>query len=182
MEYLLAESRVGIETILSVTSLVVTLYFWFVQANRERPDLRFFQLTDMRAVTRRVPGHEGVVRLCVQQLDSHGVLVANNSSRQNAIVNYECSFQYQGQTVVGDWGYVDDDKPPWNVGPDSSIGLGLAFFFDVAEDFEIPDQLEFSVTFFAVNGKRFDSRFWLKAPRLSVQRTSGSHSQSAKAA
>lgn len=176
MNCLLAQSQPRIETILSVTSLVITVYFWFVQANRERPDLRFFQLTDFRAVTRRVPEQEGVRRLCVQQLDSCGVLVANNSTRQNAIINYECAFLHQGRTLQGDWGYIDDNKPPWNIGPESSIALGLAFFFDVEDDFEVPAQIEFHVSFITVSGKRFESRFWLKAPSLRVQRELGSDS------
>ncbi|MFK7819769.1 MAG: hypothetical protein AB8G99_13700 [Planctomycetaceae bacterium] len=169
MYCLLAQVEVGVEAVLSTVSLIVTLYFWFVQANRERPRLRFFQLGDFRANLRSIPGQEGVKRLCVQQMDSYGVLVANDSTRQNAIINFECSFRRGGQWVQGDWGYVGDDKPPYNIGPESSIALGLAFFFDVEDSFEIPPQLEFRVTFNAVSGGKFVSRFWLKAPNLSVQ-------------
>lgn len=169
MAYLFAQSSIGIETLLSIVSLGITLYFWFVQANRERPRLRFFQLGDFRANLRRVQGQEGMRRLCVQQMDSSGVLVANDSTRQNAIINFECAFRYNGRWIQGDWGYVDDNKPPWNIGPESSIGLGLAFFFDVEENFEIPAQIEFRVIFKVVSGNQFASSFWLKAPNLSVQ-------------
>lgn len=169
MNYLVGQSPVGIETVLSVASLGITIYFWFVQADRERPRLRFFQLGDFRASLRRVQGQEGMRRLCVQQADSCGVLVANDSTRQNAIINYECAFRHGGKWVKGDWGYVDDNKPPWNIGPESSIALGLAFFFDVEEGFEVPPQIEFRVIFNVVSGKRFVSSFWLKAPNLSLQ-------------
>lgn len=168
MYCLLAESAFGIETAISVVSLAVTLYFWFVQANRERPRLRFFQLGDFRTNIRRMSG-DGIRRLCVQQMDTCGVLVANDSTRQNAIINFECAFRHNGHWIQGDWGYVDENKPPWNIGPESSIAIGLAFFFDVDADFEVPNQLEFRVIFNVVSGGQFKSRFWLKAPSLNVQ-------------
>lgn len=169
METLLTQYGVSIEAILSIASLTITLYFWFVKANRERPSLRFFQLGDFSANLRRMAGQDGMRRLCVQQMDSTGVLVANDSTRQNAIINFECAFLHNGRWVAGDWGYVDENKPPWNIGPESSVALGLAFFFDVEEDFEIPTQLEFRVTFNVVSGGQFVSHFWLKAPSLGVQ-------------
>ena len=162
----LAQSQFGMETIISVVSFVLTIYYWFVQASREKADLHIFQLMDFHAVCRRVPGREGVRRLCVQQVDSCGVLIANNSTRQNSIVLFECSFRHEGRAIHGDWGYVENDKPPWNIGPESSIALGLACFFDVPEDFEVPDDLLFRVAFVMVNGRRFTHDFSLKAPNL----------------
>lgn len=182
MFHLLAQSQPGIEVIVSTVSLAITLYFWFVRANCERPNLRFFQLADFRAVTRSIPGQSGMRRLCVQQVDSSGVLVANHSTRQNAIIKYDCSFQHNGQTIKGDWGYVNDDKPPWNIGPESSIALGLAFFFDVPEDFEIPNQIRFLVVFTTVSEKQFTGDFWLKAPSFNVQHELASGSGSRRAA
>ena len=79
-----------IEMVLSVASLTVTAYFWFVQARRERPQLTLHQVSGFRAVSRRHQQRDDCKRLCVQQLDSCGVLVANNSTRQNSIMMFDC--------------------------------------------------------------------------------------------
>ena len=165
---LLADSPVSMDSIFGFVSFLATIYFWVVQANRERPDLRIFQLQDFRAHARRVQGRDGIRRLGIQQLGGSGVLIANNSTRQNSIVMFECFFQHNGRTYHGDWGYVGDDAPPWNIGPESSIGLALACFFDVPEDFEVPDNLAFVVNFVTVSGAKFGHEFQLQAPRLST--------------
>lgn len=62
-----------------------------------------------------------------------------------------------GQQIRGDWGAVGEDKPPWNIGPESSIALGIACFFDVPQDFEAPDS--YGVKFISASGKRFAHTF-----------------------
>ena len=92
--------------------------------------------------------------------------MANHSTRQNSIVLFDC-FLITGQGLIqGDWGYTGDDKPPWNVGPESTIALSPACFFDVPEDFEVPADLEFHLQFLTASGKEFSHRFTKKAPRL----------------
>ena len=149
-----------IEILLSAASLTVTAYFWFVQARRERPQLRLYQVGGFRAVCRRHQQRDDCKRLCVQQLDSCGVLVANNSIRQNSIVMFDCWLLLpDGRELRGDWGSVGDQQPPWNIGPESSISLGLACFFDVPADFEIPETYQLGIAFVTASGKRFKHVF-----------------------
>lgn len=159
-----------IELILSVASFSVTCYFWFIQARRERAELRIYQIAPFRAVTRRHPDRDESLRLGVQQIDSSGVLVANNSSRQNSIVIFECQLQLpDGTTINGDWGTVGEDRPPWNIGPDSTIAMGLACFFDVPKDFEVPDEFHVLVHFISASGQRFPHRFSRECPLIAAQ-------------
>lgn len=154
----------SIEVVLSGTSLAITLYFWFIQARRERPQLRIYQIGGFRAVCRRHPQRDDAKRCCVQQLDSHGVLIANNSIRQNSIVLFDCWLLLpDGQQIHGDWGVVGDDHPPWNVGPESTIAMGLACFFDVPQDFEVPDSYEIGVEFVSASGQRYPHTFGREA-------------------
>ena len=125
---IMEESRMTgkpVELILSIASFGITLYFWFVQARRERAQLRFYQIGSFRGSIRRHQQRDDVKRLCVQQLDSCGVLIANNSIRQNSIVLFHCWFVLpDGTEIEGDWGSVGNDRPPWNIGPESSISDG----------------------------------------------------------
>jgi len=93
-----------------------------------------------------------------------GVLVANNSSRQNSIVRFDCHLVYAGGWLKGSWGYLNDDKPPWNLPPQTSIAISPACFFDVPEDFEVGEDLQFRVAFVTASGRRFSHRFTMKAP------------------
>ena len=68
---------VQFEVLLSFASLAITVYFWTMQARRERPSLRIYQIGSFRAVCRRNQERDDAKRLCVQQMDSCGVLIAN---------------------------------------------------------------------------------------------------------
>ena len=94
------------------------------------------------------------------------MLVANDSTRQNSIIRFDCFLHANGTVTSGSWGYINDDKPPWNIGPESTIALSPACFFPVADDFEIPDDLRFRIEFITVSGRRFGHDFTLKAPLL----------------
>ena len=157
---------IDLRMVFSGLSLLVTAYFWFVKARKERPNLQFYQLSDFRAVCRRHPEREGRKRLCVQQLDTGGVLVVNHSTRQNSIVLFDCLLRTDDGVIEGDWGYSGEDKPPWNIGPESTIAFSPACFFDVPDDYEVPDDLEFQIQFITASGKRFSHRFTKQAPRL----------------
>lgn len=155
------------ELIVSFTSLGLTAYFWLIQARRERPQLSIYQVGGFRAVSRRHPQRDDRKRLCVQQLDGCGVLVANHSIRQNSIVLFDCWLLLPGgQQIRGDWGTVGEDKPPWNVGPESSIAMALACFFDVPEDFELTKDYQIGVEFVTASGRRFAHTFFREAPAL----------------
>ena len=155
-----------IELILSGASLAITIYFWLVQARRERADLRVYQTGGLRAMLRRHPEHKDKKRLCVQQNSSLGVLIANNSSRQNTIIFFECWLQLpNGNHICGDWGIIGDDSPPWNIAPDSTIPMGMACFFDVPEDFVLPDHYALRVAFLTASGRRFWHTFGMQSPK-----------------
>ena len=158
-----------IEIVLSVVSFGVTAYFWLIQARRERPRLRIYQVGGFRCVCRRHQQRDDAKRFCVQQMDSCGVLIANNSTRQNSIVMFDCWLLLpDGQQVPGDWGTVDEDSPPWNIGPESSIALGIACFFDVPLDFEVPDSYQIGVEFISASGKRYAHTFTREAPVINT--------------
>lgn len=154
------------EVVISVVSLSMTSYFWLIQARRERPDIKFFQLRHFRATLRRGDPGQNNKRLAIIQMDSGGTLIANNSTRQNSIVRFDCFLRHKGNLIQGKWGYVDDDQPPWNIPPESTIAMSVACFFDVPEDCEIPENLDFRVDFVTVSGQRFSHMFSLNAPEL----------------
>jgi hypothetical protein len=160
------ESTLDMRMLMSGVSLGVTSYFWLVKARKERPNLQFYQLSDFRTACRRHSDKEGWKRLCFQQLDTGGVLVANHSTRQNSIIFFECYLLTDTGLITGDWGYGGDDKPPWNVGPESTISLSPACFFNVPKEFEVPENPEFHIQFITASGKQFSHRFTKQAPRL----------------
>ncbi len=160
-------SNAPIELIISCASFLFTAYFWFVQARRERPQLKIYQVSGFRSSSHRNQHRDGVRRLCVQQLDSSGVLIANNSIRQNSIVFFECWLLLpDGSQIAGDWGAVGDDRLPWNIGPESSISVGLACFFDVPDDFKLPNHFDIGVEFITASGRRFSQTFTREMPPL----------------
>ena len=152
-----------IETLLAVGSATMTGYFWLVRMNQERPQLVVYQLANFRW-TRRRGEVEGRNRLCVSQVDTGGVLVANNSVRQNSVLRFDCYLDVNGETVKGDWGWTGDDKPPWNIPPETTIALSPACFFDVPEGYEPPDGFKFRLELITVSGKRFGAELSQHAP------------------
>lgn len=161
------DELVDIRTLLSGASFLVTAYFWFVKARKEKPNLVFYQLSDYRDGCRRHPELEHSKRYHLQQLDTGGVLIVNHSTRQNSIVLFDCYLQTDMGEIRGEWGYSSDDKPPWNVGPESTIAFSPAFFFDVPEDFVPPTNPTVRVEFITASGTRFSHQFRKAAPRLS---------------
>ena len=162
------DGSIGIEMVMSGASCLFTSYFWLIKARKERPSLEFFQISDFRANCRRHPELEGTKRLCIQQLDTGGVLVANHSTRQNSIVLFDCILLTDHGAIQGEWGYSGDDKPPWNIGPESTIAFSPACLFDVPEDFEVPENPRFQIQFITASGKRFSHQFTKQTPRRSV--------------
>ena len=159
---------VDMELLMSGASLAVTAYFWLIKARKDLPHLQFYQLNDFRVVARRHPHEANKKRICIQQLNTGGVLAVNHSTRQNSIVFFECYLQTADGDVLGDWGYGGNDNPPWNVGPETTIPLSPACFFDVPEDFEIPDDPVFRMHFVTASGKQFVHQFRKHAPRLAT--------------
>jgi hypothetical protein len=159
------DGSIDLNLVLSGLSLLFTGYFWLVRSRKERPNLEFFQLSDFRCSCRRLSDREGVKRLCLQQPGTGGVLIVNHSTRQNSVVVFDCFLKTPSGEIAGDWGYSGDDQPPWNVGPESTIAFSPACFFDVPEDFEVPENPEFRIQFLTASGKPFSHRFTRQAPR-----------------
>ena len=157
---------IDVPTVLSIVSFVFTIYFWMVKANREAPKLDFYQLNDFMAIVRTKRDCDEVKRLCLSHRDQGGVLIMNQSARQNSIVLFDCYLLTEEGEVQGDWGYSGEDKPPWNIGPDSTIAFSPACFFDVPNDYEVPEDLTFRIEFITASGKRFQHTFQQYAPRL----------------
>jgi len=160
---------IDIKMVFSAFSFLVTSYFWLVKARKERPSLVFHQLSNFRMTTRRHQRREGWKRICISQIDTGGVLAVNHSTRQNSIIMFDCHLLTDLGLVKGDWGYTGEDKPPWNIGPESTIALSPAFFFDVPEEYEAPAAPEFIATFITASGKSFTHHFALEAPMRSSQ-------------
>ena len=163
---LLAFTDFPVDMALSVASATMTGYFWLVRARKERPQLTILQMRNFRQTLRSDGAAEGMKRLSLVQVQSRGVLIANQSIRQNSIVRFECSLEFGGQSIKGHFGYLDDDPPPWNIGPESTIALSLACFFEVPEDFEMPEDGNFHVEFVTASGHRFPHQFSLQAPEF----------------
>lgn len=153
----------SLELVLSVLSIVMTAYFWLVKARRERPHLKVFQLDAFNA-TLRSGREEGGKRLCLTQIGDCGVLIANNSSRQSSILRFDCFVHHDGRWLEGRWGYVNNDAPPWNIPPESTISLKLACFFDVPDEYEVTDEIELRVEFITAGGQRFGTKLFRNVP------------------
>lgn len=169
MPALLPDAYMGVlslELVLSALSITMTAYFWMVRARRERPCLTVFQLRDFRPTMRRGNAERKTKELALSQTDLGGVLIANNSTRQNAIVRFDCFLRNNGHTIKGHWGYLNEERFPWNIPPESAKAVSLACFFEVPEDFEPPENMPFRVELITVNGQRFSHRFTMRAPEL----------------
>ena len=152
-----------VQSLMAAGSAAVTGYFWLMKANKERPDLKVYQLANYRAMLRRGTAEQPGKRLGLTQIEPGGVMVANNSSRQNSIYRFDCYLKQPGGEIKGDWGWCHEDKPPWNIGPETTIAVSPACFFDVPDNYEVSDELEFRIEFVTVSGKRFRHTFGLQA-------------------
>ena len=167
---LFAQSGIGtaeiVRSVMAGGSAAVTGYFWFVKNRKEKPNLKIYQLGPYRPSLRRGNPETPGKRLGLTQLEPGGVLLANNSIRQTSVLRFDCYLKQGATEIKGDWGWSHDDKPPWNIGPETTIAVSPACFFDVPEDYEIQDDLEFRVEFITVSGKRFGQKLTLDAPTL----------------
>jgi hypothetical protein len=154
------------ETVLSVLSAAVTGYFWLIRSRQERPHLDIFQLRDFRPTFRHGDGAKKTKRLSLTQVELGGLLIANHSVRQNSIVRFDCFLHDHGSWLKGTWGYMNEDKPPWNIAPNATIAISPACFFEVPESYEPPDDLQFRLEFITASGRRFAKKLSLRAPEL----------------
>lgn len=162
---------IDLQTLFSAASLLLTLYFWCVKSRRERPNLEFHQLSHFRVTSRRQRERPGIKRVSLQQLDIGGVLAVNHSTRLTSIVLFDCELDLGAGhgTVKGDWGFAGEDRPPWNVGPESALAISPVCFFDVPEEIELPDNPVFRLRFLTAGGQTFAHVFTRLAPRVQIE-------------
>lgn len=169
MNEVLAQSladALSLDMIISCASMTITAYFWLVKARREQPCLEIHSIHDFSASLRGVPGGDDTKkRLCIWQRESGSFLIANHSTRQNSVLKFDCYVQINGGWMAGSWGYMGEDKPPWNVGPDSTVAISPACFFDVPADYVIPDKLSFRIELITVSGRRFGTQLMVTSSR-----------------
>ncbi len=79
-------------------------------------------------------------------------------------MRFDCFVRHDGRWLEGRWGYVNNDAPPWNIPPESTISLKLACFFDVPEDYEIAEEIELRVEFITAGGQRFAAKLFRNVP------------------
>ncbi|MEO1614641.1 MAG: hypothetical protein AAFV88_02250 [Planctomycetota bacterium] len=170
-----------ISMVLSSASCLCTSYFWFIKNRRERAKLEFHQLGNFTVSSREALGNPGFKRVWFQQFRPGSVLIVNQSTRQNSVVIFDCFLATPDGEVAGDWGYVEEDEPPWNVGPESSIAFHPCCAFDVPEDLELPENPSFRIEFITASGQRFSQTFHKYAPirsKLAQSRAKGNATQS----
>ena len=163
MDALLA--KVTLQSVMSTFSAVVTGYFWLIKARKERPSFTVHQLQSFRASLRR-GADEKSKQLSLLQTEPSGTLIVNHSTRQASIVKHEASIGYNGKVIKGRFGWVGEDRPPWNIGAESTLAMSMACFFDVPADCELPDEFDFSVEFVTAGGYRFTHIFDKAAPEF----------------
>ena len=94
------------------------------------------------------------------------VLMVNHSTRQNSVVLFDCYLITEEGRIRGEWGYGAEDKPPWNVGPESTIAFSPACIFDLPDDEEVPEYPEVLMQFITASGKHFSHRFTKCTPQF----------------
>jgi hypothetical protein len=154
--------QIRFEVFLSALSLVVTFYFWVIKARSEKPSLKIFQLWSFGSSPGRENAEQGTKTISVWPMESGGVLVANNSTLQNSIIKFDCYLKVADKWVKGTWGYQNQEKPPWNIAPQTTVALSPVCFFEVPKDFEMKDNAVFRIDFITISGKRFGHIFQYK--------------------
>jgi hypothetical protein len=150
---------------LAVLSICITVYHWVITMNREKPDLSFYQLNNFRSTIYGANSKKhDWKRLVFSQISTDGTLVANHSALQNSIVYFKCKLKYGSKSVDGDWGYLGDNKPPWNIPPQGSISLSPTCTFKVPKAFVKPDDYKLEIKFATTSGNGFVHTFLKEAP------------------
>lgn len=154
--------QIPFEILLSGLSLVVTFYFWLTKARGEKPNLKIFQLWSFGSSGGRVDEAAGTEKISVWPMESGGVLIANNSTLQNSIIKFDCYLKLDNKWVKGTWGYQNNEKPPWNIPPQTTVAISPVCFFEVPKGFQMKEEAVFRIDFITISGKRFGHIFQYK--------------------
>jgi hypothetical protein len=136
-----------LKVVFSVVSLVATLYFWLVRANRER----------VSVAVHAVSGFEGA-------LNDHGVgfwtgklFLANRSILPTAIVAGRAEVWWNGRWLVGNCVANDDSELPWNLAPSQVVAKNVIAAFDLPAGTErerVYQNQRLRFTFLTVEGRQ----------------------------
>lgn len=105
----------------STGSLVVTLYFWFVRANRER----------FSVGVHVVSGFEGSLEPGGIGVWSGKVFVANRSILPTAIVAGRAELWWEGRWLAGRLAEGDGSELPWNLPASQAYAKNVVAVFDL---------------------------------------------------
>jgi len=141
-----AEVQEWLKMLFSAGSLVFTLYFWLVRANRER----------VAVAVHQVGGFEGVLDGGIG-IWSGKLFVVNRSILSTAIVAARAELWWQGRWLVGNCIPGDDCELPWNLPPAQAFAKTVRAAFDLGPETSraqvYADHL-LRITFVTVEGRR----------------------------
>lgn len=136
----------------SLSSLLVTAYFWFVRVNRERVSLGVFA----------VSGFEGSLEPGGVGLWAGQIILTNRSILPTAVIAAKAELWWDGRWIAGNAVPGDGSELPWNLPPSQASSKTLSTAFDVGPDTQreriYADQLV-RLTFVTVEGCRITGEF-----------------------
>jgi hypothetical protein len=108
----------------SASSLVITVYFWFVRVNREKVSLKVY------------PDHgfEGTLEPGGVGLWTGRLFLANRSILPTAVVRVKAELWWNGRWLLGNVIPSEGSELPWNLPPSQVFARGLQAAFDVGPD------------------------------------------------
>lgn len=151
-EGLTSDFQEMLKLIFSGTSLVITAYFWFVRANRERVSLGIFP----------VDGFEGSLESGGVGLWAGRIILTNRSIVPTAVIAARAELWWDGRWVTGNVVAGDGSELPWNLPPSQATAKTLNAAFDLglqtSREQVYADQ-RLRLTFITVEGYRAVGEF-----------------------
>src|SRR3954447_3515898 len=116
VEVFSADAQELLKLSLSGTSLIVTAYFWFVRANRERVSLGIFP----------VAGFEGSLEPGGVGLWAGQIILTNRSILPTAVIAARAELWWNGRWITGNARPADGSELPWNLPPSQAFSRCLS--------------------------------------------------------
>jgi hypothetical protein len=146
------ELKEMLQMAVSGASLLVTAYFWFIRANRERVSVGIFP----------VSGFEGALNGPGLGVWTGQVFLTNRSILATAILSGKAELYWEGRWITGNLVAGDGFELPWNLPPAQAYSKTIIVAFDVgvrttAE--KVYESQRIRVTFLTVEGQRVAREF-----------------------
>lgn len=122
-EILWTEPKDAMQAAMSVGSLAVTLYFWFMRANRERVQVKVYPVNGLEGTL-----EEGGVGCWTGRL-----FFANASILPTAIVAAKAELWWDGQWLSGAFHVGAGSELPWNLPPTQVFPKDVVAAFDLGK-------------------------------------------------